>query len=57
MKTKTSRTRARAGRARKLPVVLLLFVACRSLSHDGSGKGGDDMETTRSYLTASTTPS
>jgi RHS repeat-associated protein len=56
MITKTSRARARAGRARKLPLVLLLFVACRSLSHDGSGNAGDHTEIARGYLTASTAP-
>jgi hypothetical protein len=53
MKTKTSRAHARALRVRKLPLVLLFFGACRSLSHDGQGSG-DDTETIRSKVTAST---
>jgi RHS repeat-associated protein len=46
MKTKTTR---------KLPLVLLLFGACRSLSHDGGGAGKDGVSA-KGPLTASTTP-
>jgi len=52
MKTKTPRKRVG-----KLPLILLFFGACRSLSHEGQGPGGgDDSVTIQGHLAVSGSP-